>query len=94
MYPAFALWSGRDMYHWYYAADSVIDRFSGRIQDGDFERVFSECQALVLWPGELDGYPQARAFVERHFQVAYQDQYWTLWTRPAEQAQTARRLNP
>jgi len=81
MYPSFALWSGRDLYPWYYSADSLVARFTGRIGDQDFVRVFTGCQALVLWAGELEDYPRARVYVEQHFRVAYQDQYYTLWLR-------------
>jgi hypothetical protein len=81
MYPSFALWSGRDVYPWYYAVDSLIPRITGRLADEDLVRAFAECQALVLFPDELADYPGAREYVEQHFVVAYTDQYWTLWTR-------------
>lgn len=81
MYPGFALWSERDLYPWPYVADSLIPRITGEIGDEDFVRVFSGCQSLVLWPGELTEYPLARAYVESHFRVAYKDEHYTLWSR-------------
>jgi hypothetical protein len=81
MYPSFALWSGRELYPWYFAADSLVARLTNRIGDEDFVRVFSGCEALVLWPDELVAYPAAQAYVESHFRIAYQDSYYTLWTR-------------
>lgn len=81
MYPSFALWTARELYPWYYAADSLIPRITGQIGDLDFIQVFSGCEDLVLFSDELAGYPLARAYVEREFAVAYQDTYYTLWTR-------------
>jgi hypothetical protein len=81
MYPAFGLWSGRRMSPWYYEADSLVPRINGWVKDGDFVRVFSESDALVLYTGELDEYPQASAYVKRHFQEAYRDEYWLVWLR-------------
>jgi len=81
MYPSFAVWSHREPYPWPYAADSLIPRLTGQIGDEDFVRVFSGSQALVLWPDELADYPQARAYVEAHFRLAYQDPSWALWVR-------------
>jgi hypothetical protein len=81
MYPAFALWSGREPYPWHYATDSMIARISGRLGDDDFVQVFSGSQALVLWPNELATYERARAYVDRHFTIAYTDAYYTLWVR-------------
>jgi hypothetical protein len=93
MYPSFALQSGRELYPWYYTADSLIARATQRIGDADLTRVFSECQALVLWPDELADYPGSRAFVEQNFQIAYQDQSWTLWTRPIDATGTTAQVN-
>jgi 4-amino-4-deoxy-L-arabinose transferase-like glycosyltransferase len=81
MYPSFALWSHREPYPWPYAADSLIPRITGRIGDQDLVGVFSGSQALVLWPGELADYPLARAYVERTFRLAYEDDSWALWVR-------------
>jgi hypothetical protein len=81
MFPSFALWSGRELYPWYYRVDSLIPRITGRIGDDDFVRAFTASQALVLWNGELNPYPQARAYAERHFTIIYQDSYYTLLVR-------------
>jgi 4-amino-4-deoxy-L-arabinose transferase-like glycosyltransferase len=89
MFPGFGLQAGRDLYPWYYTVDSLIPRATGRIGDQDFVRVFSACQALVLYPGELDSYPLARALVEHDFEIAYQDPYYTLWTRSEDAGVTS-----
>jgi hypothetical protein len=81
MYPSFALWSGRELYPSYYAADSLIARFTGRIGDDDFVRIFSGCEALVLWDLELADYPRARAYVDEHFTVAVGNPSYVLWER-------------
>jgi hypothetical protein len=82
MYPVFALWSGRELYPWYYRADSLVARINGWIGDADFERVFEGSTALVLYPGETDDYPLARRYVETNFNRAYSDDDWVLWVRP------------
>jgi hypothetical protein len=81
MFPAFALQAGRELYPWYYSADSLIPRITSRIGDDDFVQVFDGCQAVVLFPDELAAYPRARAFLEQHFRPAYQDAHWALWVR-------------
>jgi hypothetical protein len=81
MYPSFALWAGRDPYPWYYAADSLVPRITGRIGDQEFVRVFADSQALVTETDELADLPGARAYAEEHFAIAYQDEFWTLWLR-------------
>lgn len=85
MYPSFALQSGRPLTQWYYSADSLVARLSGRIGDADFVEVFSRSQALVLWPDELAEYPAARHYVRDHFQLIHQDAYYALWTREPSQ---------
>ncbi len=81
MYPSFALQSGRQLYPWRYAADSLVPRITGRLDDNDFIRVFSGSQALVLYTDELADYPAARAYVEREFHRVYVDPYYALWVR-------------
>jgi hypothetical protein len=81
MYPAFGLWTGRRMSPWYYEADSLVPRINGWIKERDFVRVFSQSDALVLYTGELDEYPQANEYVKRHFREAYRDEYWLVWLR-------------
>jgi hypothetical protein len=81
MYPSFALWARRDPYPWYYAADSLIPRITGRIGDEEFVRVFAGSQALVTEAEELADLPRARGYAEEHFAIAYQDEFWTLWLR-------------
>jgi hypothetical protein len=82
MFPAFALWSGRPVYPWYYQADSLVPRINGWLDDQQFIDVFSHSTALILYAGELDTYPKARQFVEQNFQPDYQDHDWALWLRP------------
>jgi hypothetical protein len=82
--PQYAIVSGRDLYPWYYSPDSQIGRDNGLIGDEDFLRVFAACQALVVWPDELAAFPQARAYVEQHFTMAYADAYWVLWVRAVD----------
>jgi hypothetical protein len=84
MYPAFALWSGRDIYPWYYRADSLVARINGWVGDGDFEKVFAGSTALVLFAGETDDYPAASRYVETHFNRAYADGDWSVWVRADE----------
>lgn len=81
MYPAFGLWSGRPMCAWYYEADSLVPRINNWIADKDFVRVFEGASALILYTGELNDYPRAKAYVESHFQRGYADSDWTLWVR-------------
>ena len=81
MYPSLALWSGRTIYPWYYAADALVPRLTGRLGSAEFVRAFSECQALVFYAGELDDYPEAQAYVEREFRPVYQDAFFAVWTR-------------
>ena len=64
MYPAFGLWSQRRIYPWYYQADSLVPRINNWVGDREFLEVFQGSSALVLYPGELDKYPMARAYVE------------------------------
>ena len=68
MYPAFGLWSQRHLYPWYYQADSLVPRINHWVGDREFLEVFQGSSALVLYPGELDKYPMARAYVGEHFQ--------------------------
>jgi hypothetical protein len=86
MYPAFALWSEREPYPWYYTADSLISRITQRIGDEDFLQVFSGSTALVLWPQEIAEYPKAQAYVARHFTIAHEDSYYTVWIRSTDDA--------
>lgn len=80
-YPAFALWSDRDLAPWYYATDPQLPRITGQAGDEEFLQVFSGSDALVLWPRELRRTPMAKAYVEEHFQLVYQDAHWHLWVR-------------
>jgi len=81
MYPGFALWSGRTLYPWYNEVDSLVPRITGSIGDQDFCTVFAGSGALVLFSGELDDYPRAKAYMEAHFVREYQDADWSLWKR-------------
>jgi 4-amino-4-deoxy-L-arabinose transferase-like glycosyltransferase len=81
MYPSFPLWSGRQACGTYYVADSLIPRITGRIGDDDFVSLFSSCSALVLWPGELDGYLKANAYVRENFALRIANGDYALWVR-------------
>ncbi len=80
-FPSFALWSGREMYPWYYTADSYLPRITDRVDDADFVNVFSHSQALVFWHGELGYMPTAEQYVNDNFDLSYQDRHWELWVR-------------
>jgi 4-amino-4-deoxy-L-arabinose transferase-like glycosyltransferase len=81
MYPLFSLWSGRDEYPWYYAADALIPRLNNRLSGDDFITAFSGSNAVVLWNGELNDFPEADSYLHANFQLAFQDEYFTAWTR-------------
>ncbi len=81
MFPSFALWSGRELYPWYYQVDSLIPRITGKISDDDFIHAFAASQTLVLWNGELKGYPRAQSYVQSNFRLILQDSHYTLWSR-------------
>lgn len=81
MYPSFALWSGRPECDWYYAADSLIARFTGRLRDDDFVTFFVGCPTLVLWDGELADYPRAQAYVTENFTQVLANADYALWTK-------------
>jgi 4-amino-4-deoxy-L-arabinose transferase-like glycosyltransferase len=81
MYPSFALWSGRPMYPWYFQADALVPRLNGQLDDDAFVRAFAGSQALVLYEDELADYPRAQAYVKAHFQLAYDDSFYSLWVR-------------
>jgi hypothetical protein len=81
MYPLFALWSGRPEYPWYYAADALIPRINNELSSEDFIRAFGGSQAVVLWDGELNDFPQADAYLQGNFTLAFQDAYYSVWTR-------------
>jgi hypothetical protein len=85
MYPAFALWSGRAIYPWYYQADALVPRLIGRMRDSSFIEAFSGSQALVLYDGELADYPDAAAYVRQHFALAYDDPFYALWIKSPPQ---------
>jgi hypothetical protein len=91
MFPGFALWARREPYDWYWQADSLVPRMNGWIGDDDFARAFERCGALVLFSGELDEWPRARAVVEAQFVNAYRDGSWALWVRRAAPARAPRR---
>jgi len=84
MYPAFALWSGRELYPWYYRTDSLVARINGWVGDADFQNVFEGSSTLVLFAGETDDYPLARHYAETHFDRAYEDHDWSVWVRAGE----------
>ncbi|MEX1254767.1 MAG: glycosyltransferase family 39 protein [Dehalococcoidia bacterium] len=79
--PSFALWSDRELYPWYYAADSYLPRITDRADDDDFIDVFSHSQALAFWRGEVEYMPRAEVYVNDNFELAYQDEHWELWVR-------------
>jgi 4-amino-4-deoxy-L-arabinose transferase-like glycosyltransferase len=79
--PLYALWSGRPEYPWYYSADALMPRLVGRLTSEDLEQAFSGSQAVVLWADELHDYPQADAYLRSHFELRYQDEYYSLWLR-------------
>jgi hypothetical protein len=81
MYPAFGLWSGRPLYPWYYRADSLVPRINGWVSDKDFVDVFRGSTTLVLYPGELDDYPDARAYVRANFAETHKGAEWVVWSR-------------
>jgi hypothetical protein len=81
MYPSFALWTGRETCGSYYAADSLIARITGRLADDDFVSLFARCPTLVLWTGELDGYPRAKEYVAQNFSLGSSNLDYALWTR-------------
>jgi hypothetical protein len=81
MYPSFALASGRPLYPWPYAADSLIPRLGGSLTDDELISVFAGSTALVVYADELSAFPRAQAYAAEHFDVAYQDLYYTLFTR-------------
>jgi hypothetical protein len=85
MYPSFALWSGRLIYPWYYQADALVPRLTGRLRDSSFIEAFSASEALVLYDGELADYPDAAAYVRQHFALAYDDPFYTLWVKLSPQ---------
>ena len=81
MYPLFALWSGRPEYAWYYAADALIPRINNQLSADDFIGAFEGSRAVVLWDGELNDFPQADAYLRSNFTLAFQDAYYSVWTR-------------
>jgi hypothetical protein len=81
--PTFALWSGRELYPWYYIVDNGLPRETGRIGEADFVRVLAESQDVILYSGEFDDFPVVRAYVEANFRLLYADEYFSLWTRPS-----------
>ncbi len=81
MYPAYSLTTGRPLTPWYYMADSLLPRMSSQIGDDEFTKVFASSGVLVLWPGEIDAWPRARALVERDFRMTYYDDHWIVWER-------------
>ena len=81
MYPLFALWSGRPEYSWYYSADALIPRMTGKWTSADFITAFTGTTAVVLWDGELNEYADAQAYLDANYQLAYQDGYFSLWLR-------------
>jgi 4-amino-4-deoxy-L-arabinose transferase-like glycosyltransferase len=85
MYPAFALWSGRAIYPWYYQADALVPRLTGALADSGFIEAFAGSDALVLYEGELAEYPSAAAYVRQHFTLAYGDPFYALWVKPSPQ---------
>jgi 4-amino-4-deoxy-L-arabinose transferase-like glycosyltransferase len=85
MYPAFALWSGRLIYPWYYQADALVPRLTGRLRDSSFIEAFAGSEALILYDGELAEYPDAAAYVRQYFALAYDDPFFALWVRSSPQ---------
>jgi hypothetical protein len=83
MYEFFSIESGRELYPWAHAGDSLIPRITGRIGDLDFLKVFESCDDLVLYQGELAGYPRSLEYVQRAFRPIYEDAYYVLWRRNA-----------
>jgi 4-amino-4-deoxy-L-arabinose transferase-like glycosyltransferase len=83
MYPLFSLWSGRDEYPWYYAADALIPRLNNQLSADDFITAFGGSNAVVLWDGELKDFPQADSYLHANFRLAYQDENYSVWTRDA-----------
>ena len=81
MYPAFALWSEREICPWYYRADSLVPRINNWIGDREFRAVFERAGAVVLYAGELETYPEAARYLEQYFARAQVDQDWALWVR-------------
>jgi 4-amino-4-deoxy-L-arabinose transferase-like glycosyltransferase len=81
MYPGYGLVTGIPLTRWPYVADSYLPRATGQVDEDDFIEVFARSNALVLWHGEFDVMPRAKAVIERDFARQYEDPYWALWTR-------------
>ncbi len=81
LHPSFALASGRDLYPWYYTTDTYLARITGKAGAAEFIEVFAGSQGLVLFPGEFDYLPRVSAYIDEHFELTYQDQYWQVWSR-------------
>ena len=81
MYPSFALWSDRDACGSYYVADSLLGRITGRLGPENLIAWFSSCTTLVLWAGELDGYPTVATYVSRNFSLEVTNADYALWTK-------------
>jgi 4-amino-4-deoxy-L-arabinose transferase-like glycosyltransferase len=77
--PLFALWSGRPEYPWYYSADALMPRLVGRLTSDELIQAFAGSKAVVLWADELNDFPEADAYLRGHFELRYQDPYYSLW---------------
>ncbi|MEX1254768.1 MAG: glycosyltransferase family 39 protein [Dehalococcoidia bacterium] len=87
LHPSFALQSGRDLYPWYYTTDTYLARITGKAGAEEFLRVFAGSDSIVVFPGEFNYLPSVTAYMDEQFELAYEDQYWQVWSRRSTAAE-------